>query len=146
VDGYAHSRPVRYGNRAAKQSQLGSLAFFADCARIYVENGGTWEDKHCCLLKRVANYTSINWHLPDNAIWELLIKADYVSSKVLSWVVLERALRISRITGLGLSEDLGRWSDAARGIHIEVMKRGGATRQIRLCSVMIPKRWTPPFS
>jgi GH15 family glucan-1,4-alpha-glucosidase len=40
VRGYADSRPVGYGNRAAKQSQPGSLAFFADCARIYIESGG----------------------------------------------------------------------------------------------------------
>jgi hypothetical protein len=29
VPGSMHSRPVRFGNRAAKQRQLGSLAFFA---------------------------------------------------------------------------------------------------------------------
>jgi alpha,alpha-trehalase len=123
VRGYADSRPVRYGNRAAKQSQLGSLAFFADCARIYVENGGTSEDKHWRLLTRVANYTSANWHLPENGIWELSIKADYVASKVLSWVVLERALRIAKLTGLGANEDLARWSNTARAMHIEVIKK-----------------------
>jgi GH15 family glucan-1,4-alpha-glucosidase len=124
VRGYADSRPVRYGNRAAKQRQLGSLAFFADCARIYVENGGTWENKHWRLLRRVANYTSANWHLPENGIWELSIRAHYVASKVLSWVVLDRALRIAELTGLGMDEELGHWSDAAGAIHVEVMKRG----------------------
>jgi GH15 family glucan-1,4-alpha-glucosidase len=128
VRGYADSRPVRSGNRAAKQNQLGSLAFFADCARIYIENGGTWEDKHWHLLKRVANYTSANWHVPENGIWELSIKADYVASKVLSWVVLERALRIAKMTGRDVNEDLGHWSHAARAIHIEVMKRGWSNR------------------
>ncbi|MGA7126879.1 MAG: glycoside hydrolase family 15 protein [Chthoniobacterales bacterium] len=128
VRGYADSRPVRYGNRAAKQSQLGSLAFFADCACIYVETGGTWEDKHWRLLRRVANYTSANWHLPENGIWELSIQADYVASKVLSWVVLERALHIAKLTGLGVDEDLARWSDAARAIHVEVMKRGWSSK------------------
>ena len=128
VRGYADSRPVRYGNRAAKQSQIGSLAFFADCARIYVENGGTWGDKHWRLLKRVANYTSGKWHLPENGIWELSTKADYVASKVLSWVVLERALRIAKMTGLGANEDFVRWSDAARAIHIEVTKRGWSNK------------------
>jgi GH15 family glucan-1,4-alpha-glucosidase len=124
VRGYADSQPVRYGNRAAKQSQLGSLAFFADCARIYIESGGNWEEKHWHLLARIANYTSTNWHLPENGIWELPIKADYVASKVLSWVVLERALRIAEMTGREMHEDLSRWADAAKAIHLEVMQRG----------------------
>jgi GH15 family glucan-1,4-alpha-glucosidase len=63
-------------------------------------------------------------HRPENGIWELSIKADYVASKVLSWVVLERALRIAKMTGLGTKEDLARWSNAAWTIHIEVIKRG----------------------
>lgn len=124
VRGYEDSRPVRSGNRAAKQRQLGSLAFFTDCARIYVENGGTWENKHWRLLRRVADYAAANWRRPENGIWELSMQADYVASKVLSWAVLERALRIGKLTGLGTSEDLGRWSDAARAVHVEVMKRG----------------------
>jgi alpha,alpha-trehalase len=72
VRGYADSRPVRFGNRAAKQHQLGSLAFFADCARIYVESGGSLRDKHWQLLRRTANYTCTHWHLPESGIWVTL--------------------------------------------------------------------------
>jgi GH15 family glucan-1,4-alpha-glucosidase len=75
-------------------------------------------------LKRVADYTCENWHLPDNGIWELPIKAHYVSSKVLSWVVLERAVRIAKLTGMGGEKDLSRWTAIAKVIHAEVMKRG----------------------
>jgi hypothetical protein len=57
VRGYADSWPARFGNRAAKQRQLGSLAFFADCARIYIESGGSLRDKHWQLLPRTAHYT-----------------------------------------------------------------------------------------
>jgi GH15 family glucan-1,4-alpha-glucosidase len=124
VRGYSDSRPVRYGNRAAKQSQPGSIAFFADCARIYVESGGRWEDRHWHLLKRLADCTCDNWHLPDNGIWELTRKADYVASKVLSWVVLERTIRIANLTGRGIDEDLDRWRAVANVIHAEVMEKG----------------------
>lgn len=62
VRGYADSRPIRYGNRAAKQRQLGSLALFTDCARIYVENGGKWQNKRCQLLRRSANHTCGHSH------------------------------------------------------------------------------------
>jgi GH15 family glucan-1,4-alpha-glucosidase len=129
VRGYADSRPCRYGNRAAKQRQIGSLAFFADCARIYVENGGTWEEKHWHLLKRVANYTYEHWHLPDNGIWELPVEAHYVSSKVLSWVVLERTALIAKLTGRNEEKDLARWTTMAEEIHAEVLSRGWSERQ-----------------
>ena len=124
VRGYADSRPVRFGNRAAKQRQLGSLAFFADCARIYVESGGSLRDKHWQLLRRTANYTCAHWHLPESGIWELSVEAHYVAGKVMSWVVLERAAQISRLTGFGEDEELVRWRAVAEAIHAEVMEKG----------------------
>ena len=124
VRGYADSRPARFGNRAAKQRQLGSLSFLADCARIYVESGGLLRDKHWQLLRRAANYTCAHWHLPESGIWELSVEAHYVASKVMSWVVLERAAQISRFTGFGEEEELVRWHAAAEAIHAEVMRKG----------------------
>jgi alpha,alpha-trehalase len=127
--GYADSRPVRYGNRAARQNQLGSLAFFADCARIYVEHGGRWRPEYWRLLRRVANYTCESWHLPENGIWELALEAHFVTSKVLSWVILERAVRIADLTGHDRDSDLVRWSKVAEAIHSEVMTRGWSQKQ-----------------
>jgi GH15 family glucan-1,4-alpha-glucosidase len=124
VRGYSDSRPVRYGNRAAKQRQLGSLAFFADCASIYLENGGPWQDKHWQLLRRAANYTCAQWHLPESGIWELSVEAHYVAGKVMSWVVLKRAEEIARRTGRGEKEELARWGAAAKIIYAEVMDKG----------------------
>ena len=146
VRGYADSRPVRFGNRAAKQRQLGSLAFFADCARIYVESGGSLRDKHWQLLRRTANYTCAHWHLPESGIWELSVEAHYVAGKVMSWVVLERAAQISRLTGFGEDEELTRWRAVAEAIHAEVMEKGWSQDQItRLYNVMIPRRWMQPY-
>ncbi len=128
VRGYADSRPVRFGNRAAKQRQLGSLAFFADCARIYVESGGSLRERHWQLLRRSANYTCAHWHLPESGIWELSVEAHYVAGKVMSWVVLERAAQISRLTGFGEDEELTLWSAVAEAIHAEVMEKGWSNR------------------
>ena len=124
VRGYADSRPVRYGNRAAKQRQLGALAFFADCARIYVESGGQWQDKHWQLLRRAVNYICGYWHLPESGVWELPVEAHYVASKVMSWVVLERAAQIARLTGRGEDEEMAHWGAVAKAIHAEVMDKG----------------------
>ena len=129
VRGYGDSRPCRYGNGAAKQRQIGSLAFFADCARIYVENGGAWAEKHWRLLKQAADYTCELWRLPDSGIWELPVEAHYVASKVLSWVVLERISRIAKLTGFNEEKDLARWSAIAEEIHTDVLRRGWSKRR-----------------
>jgi GH15 family glucan-1,4-alpha-glucosidase len=107
-----------------RQRQLGSLAFFADCASIYVENGGAWQDKHWQVLQRAANYTCAHWHLPESGIWELAVDAHYVAGKVMSWVVLKRAEEIARHTGHGEKQELARWRTAAETIHAEVMDKG----------------------
>jgi GH15 family glucan-1,4-alpha-glucosidase len=129
VRGYEDSRPVQYGNHAARQRQLGSLAFFADCARIYVENGGKWQEHHWQLLRRAANYIQAHWQLAESGIWELSVQAHYVAGRVMSWVVLERAAQIARITGHGEEEEIAGWTATAQTIHAEVMEKGWSKKQ-----------------
>ena len=77
-------------------------------AHAFTSNGGSLQDKHWRLLRRVANYTCAHWHLPESGIWELSVEAHYVAGKVMSWVVLERVAQISRLTGFGEGEELAR--------------------------------------
>jgi GH15 family glucan-1,4-alpha-glucosidase len=120
--GYAGSIPVRRGNRAAKQQQLGSLGFFADCARIYFDCGGEWRDEFWELLCRAAKYTCDHWQEEDSGVWELPTEAHYVASRVMSWVVLERALYLAE--KFGHSEQTDRWRETAAEIHAEVLDKG----------------------
>ena len=122
VVGYAHSQPVRRGNRAAKQRQLGSLGYFADCARIYVDHGGEWRDEFQDLLRRAADSTCEHWQEKDSGVWELPQEAHYVASRVMCWVVLERAIYIAGRTGQ--REETDRWRQTAAMIHAEVMEQG----------------------
>ena len=122
VRGYRDSQPVRVGNRAAKQMQLGSLGFFADCARIYLDHGGEWRDDFWQLLKRVADFTCKHWQEKDSGVWELPQEAHYVASRVMSWVVLERAVYIAGKTGHAGETD--HWRETAAAIHAEVMDKG----------------------
>lgn len=61
-----------------------------------------------CYDAQLTNYTCTHWHLPESGIWELSVEAHYVAGKVMSWVVLERAAQISRLTGFGEDEELVR--------------------------------------
>ena len=122
VRGYEDSQPVLVGNRAAKQKQLGSLGFFADCARIYLDHGGDWREEFWQLLKRVADFTSKHWQEKDSGVWELPQEAHYVASRVMSWVVLERAVYIADKTSHAQETD--HWRETAAAIHAEVMDKG----------------------
>ncbi len=134
VSGYRDSQPVRVGNRAAKQRQIGSLAYMADCVRLYMESGGTLEEEHWQLVCGAAGYIREHWQEPGSGIWELEQEAHYVSGRVLAWVVLERAERIAAQSGFGEPAQLARWRAEAGVIRDEVLDRGwneekGAFRQ-----------------
>jgi GH15 family glucan-1,4-alpha-glucosidase len=132
VRGYMDSRPVRTGNRASSQLQLGSLGFLADCARVYLDEGGEWREEFWGLIRRIADFIAAHWQEKDSGIWELPEEAHYVASRVMSWVVLERAAHIAARTGH--PSVIEGWREVAAAIHSEVMDKGwceekGAFRQ-----------------
>lgn len=122
VRGYRDSSPVHRGNRAVKQVQYGSLGFLLDCIRIYLEEGGKWEERFWRLIRRVAFHVCTHWQKEDNGIWELVEKADYVASRVMCWVVLQRAARIAR--NMGRVNEAAQWLKTSHEIHAEVMEKG----------------------
>ncbi len=122
LEGYRGSSPVRIGNRAFEQFQLDSLGYFVDCAFIYFEQGGEWKAEYWNLIERIADFVSQNWKRKDNGIWELPELQHYVSSKVMSWVALERTTRLAE--KLGHTDKLNAWKSVMTMIHEEVMARG----------------------
>jgi GH15 family glucan-1,4-alpha-glucosidase len=125
-EGYRHSAPVRFGNHAYRQKQLGMFGFLADCASSYREHGGTWRDEYFDLIARAADHCAAHWSEADNGIWELAERRHRVSSRVGSWVALDRAAKLAEATGCG-----GRaapWHEAMRAIRDEVLGRGYSER------------------
>jgi GH15 family glucan-1,4-alpha-glucosidase len=120
--GYRGSRPVQFGNHAFRQRQLDCLGYLADCAVIYLIEGGRWAPEYWQLIRRIADYTAKNWRKPSNGIWEGDERRHYVSSKVMSWVTLKRTLDFADRTGD--EGDLRRWRAAMTEIHADVMKCG----------------------
>ncbi|HEY7322871.1 MAG TPA: glycoside hydrolase family 15 protein [Candidatus Binatia bacterium] len=126
ASGYRDSRPVRVGNHAYKQIQMSSLGFLADCALIYLNGGGVWTKNYGDIIERIADYALKHWHQRDNSIWELSEKRHYVSSKVMGWVVLDRAIKIMRITALETRTD--HWEKARCAIRDDVLAKGWSDR------------------
>lgn len=124
--GYRDSAPVRIGNHAYNQFQIGSLGFLSDCIWLYLQEGGQWRDDYWKIVRRLADYALRHWMEPDNGIWELPERRHFVSSRVLSWVAIERAVRIAKKVKPDF--DVRPWEAELPKIQQEVMERGWSER------------------
>jgi GH15 family glucan-1,4-alpha-glucosidase len=124
--GYRHSKPVRFGNHAYKQHQHDSMGYLADSILLHVEAGGDWRPEYWNLVRRLADFVSATWRQPGNSIWELPVVQHYLSGRVMSWVALDRALKIAeRVGGSG---DLDTWRTVGNEIHQDILKNGWSSR------------------
>jgi GH15 family glucan-1,4-alpha-glucosidase len=122
LSGYRGSRPVRVGNGAVGQLQLDVYGEVMETADIWRRNHemteGTWR-----VLRGLVDWVSGNWHLPDSSIWEVRGEVrHYVFSKVMSWVALDRGIRMAE--ELSLEGDTDSWRTARDTLHAEIMERG----------------------
>jgi GH15 family glucan-1,4-alpha-glucosidase len=122
VEGYRASEPVRLGNRAYQQDQHGSMGYLVDCIYTYLQGGGEWRPEFWDLVRRIADYIAEHSKNESNSIWELPVKQQYLSGKVLGWLALDRAIRIGE--KIGQRENTERWRKRRDALHAEVMERG----------------------
>jgi GH15 family glucan-1,4-alpha-glucosidase len=126
LSGYMGSRPVRLGNAAYDQLQLDLYGAILDAAYLYNKHGAPLDYDLWQNLRRILDWLGNNWQLEDEGIWEVRGgRRHFVSSKVMSWVALERAVRISRQRGLPTGNGgEGRWVAERDKIYEEVMDKG----------------------
>jgi GH15 family glucan-1,4-alpha-glucosidase len=123
LEGYRGSGPVRIGNGAADQLQLDIYGELIDSVYLYNKYGtpiyhDAWSD-----LCRLIEWICANWDQPDEGIWETRGgRKDFTYSRLMSWVALERAIRIARQRGL--PSDLVRWMSSRDSIYNQIMERG----------------------
>jgi len=123
LSGYMNSSPVRLGNGAFKQRQLDLYGAVLDAAYLYNKHGAPLDYDLWKNLGKILNWLSENWREPDEGIWEVRGgRRQFVSSKLLSWVALERAGRIARQRGLPSGD--GRWEAERDAIYEEIMDKG----------------------
>ena len=129
LPGYEGARPVRIGNAAHAQLQLDVYGELMDAfhqARMamlklddkFEPDHETW-DLECIVLEHLAEV----WNQPDSGIWER--RGDgkhYVSSKVMTWVGFDRAIKSAE--QFGLKGPLDRWRELRDTIHREVCENG----------------------
>ena len=123
LEGYRGSRPVRIGNGAYRQLQLDIYGELLDAVYLhnkYVEPIGYdgW-----VRLRRLVDWVCDNWKREDEGIWEVRGgRRSFVYSKVMSWVALDRSLRLA--DKRSFPADRARWLKVRDEIYEEVMAKG----------------------
>ena len=92
--GYRDSRPVRYGNAAKSQLQLGCWGDLLETADLYVRDGNAFDDATGRRLADALDRLCVIWRDEDSGIWELPDLRHYTISKLASWTAFDRALRL----------------------------------------------------
>jgi GH15 family glucan-1,4-alpha-glucosidase len=96
LEGYRGSHPVRIGNGAYTQLQLDIYGELMDSVYLYNKHGmpisyDLWKE-----LRRIVGWLCDNWRRSDEGIWETRGgKRQFVYSKLMSWVAVDRALRLA---------------------------------------------------
>ena len=121
--GYRNSHPVRIGNAAADQRQLDIYGEMIDSIYLYNKYGkpihyDTWEN-----VRRIVDWLCENWDNVDEGIWETRGgQKDFTYSRLMSWVAIERAIRMNR--SRGLPGDIVGWLGERDRIYNQIMKKG----------------------
>ena len=92
LHGYRGSRPVRYGNAAASQLQLGSWGDLMETADLYLEHGNALDGDTAVLLAQCLDRLAVIWQDDDSGIWELDECHSYTASNLASWMALDRGV------------------------------------------------------
>jgi GH15 family glucan-1,4-alpha-glucosidase len=123
LPGYEDSRPVRIGNLASEQFQLDVYGEVAAVMAVGVEILGTIEQRLWPRWRAIVEHVETIWREPDDGIWEARgPQRHYTYSKVMAWVVFDRAVRIAE--RFELEAPVERWKQVRDEIHAEVCERG----------------------
>ena len=94
--GYAGSQPVKVGNDARDQLQLGVYGDILETAALFVEQGHVLDLVTRRLLADLTDQCADFWHRKDAGIWELKQEEHYTMSKMGCWTALDRAVTLAR--------------------------------------------------
>ncbi|HYN50396.1 MAG TPA: glycoside hydrolase family 15 protein, partial [Thermoleophilaceae bacterium] len=123
LEGYRGSAPVRIGNGAAEQLQLDIYGELIDSVYFYSRHGSPIDHDSWVDLCRVIDWICENWDQADEGIWEERGgRKHYTYSRLMSWVGLERAVKMA--LDRGLPADLPKWQSSRDLIYHQIMAKG----------------------
>ena len=129
LEGYRGSRPVRVGNAAALQLQMDIFGALMDAVYLYDKYAEPMSYDVWNTLTGIVDWVCQNWRRPDHGLWEIRRELrPYLSSRVLCWVAVDRAIRVAQHRSL--PAPMVRWlevrNEIYRGIFDEFWDAGKA--------------------
>jgi GH15 family glucan-1,4-alpha-glucosidase len=95
IPGWRGSQPVRSGNSASGQTQLGTYGDLFDTISRYCAEGHLIDPATGRMLADLADRCCDQWRTRDSGIWELKAREHYTISKIGCWVALDRAVHLA---------------------------------------------------
>jgi GH15 family glucan-1,4-alpha-glucosidase len=123
LSGHAGSAPIRVGNGAADQLQLDIYGELIDSIYLYDKYGRPISHDTWMRLSGIVEWLCEHWDSEDAGIWEG--RGDpraHTFSRLMSWVAIERMIRIARRRSL--PGDIVAWSGVRDAIYEQIMERG----------------------
>jgi GH15 family glucan-1,4-alpha-glucosidase len=128
LPGYEGSRPVRVGNAASGQFQLDVYGEVLGVAFVAADKLGRLDPGNWPRSRAFVEHVEQIWREPDDGIWEARgPRRHYTQSKVMAWVVFDRAIKLAE--RFGLDAPLDRWREVRQEIHDEVCEKGYDARR-----------------
>ena len=123
LSGYRDSAPVRIGNGAADQRQLDIYGELIDSVYLFNKYGRPIFNETWSHVRRIVDWLTEHWDQTDEGIWETRGgQKDFTYSRLMSWVAIERAIRMNRARGL--PGDIVRWLNERDRIYNQIWQKG----------------------
>jgi GH15 family glucan-1,4-alpha-glucosidase len=129
LTGYEHSKPVRVGNGAYNQRQNDVYGAVLDSVYLHSKVGGHIPQRLWQVLKDQVHGAIEVWDKPDQGIWEARGEPkQYVSSKLMCWVALDRGSRLAEL--IGEEDSRQEWAELADKIEADILEHGVSERGV----------------
>lgn len=123
LDGYMGSRPVRIGNGAYQQLQLDIYGELLDSVYLYNKYGSPISYDFWRNLRKLVDWIAKHYDQKDEGIWEMRNgRQHFVYSKLMSWVAMDRGLRLADKRSFPADRDY--WLKTRDAIYEEIMTKG----------------------
>lgn len=123
LSGYLNSRPVRIGNGAEYQFQLDIYGSLLSLAYQMTEVDAPFVALEWPQIAQLATDVMELWGTPDCGIWEVRgPPVNYVHSKLMAWVALDRASRLA--VRFGHRAEAMQWGEEATKVRTAVLAHG----------------------
>ncbi len=123
LSGYQGARPVRIGNAAYDQHQNDVFGAALDSILLHTVHSERLPRRLWPLVQSQAECAAKIWKQPDQGIWEARGEPQqYVSSKLMCWVAMDRAASLAEIRGE--DELTKKWRATADEIRADILAHG----------------------